>query len=92
MPKTSVIVPVYNVQDYLQKCVDSVLAQTEQDWELILVDDGSGDSSGPLCDSLAQSDPRVRVIHQENRGLGGARNTGIEAAQEIGRASCRERV
>ena len=81
MPKTSVIVPVYNVQDYLQKCVGSVLAQTEQDWELILVDDGSGDSSGPLCDSLAQSDPRVRVIHQENRGLGGARNTGIGAAR-----------
>lgn len=81
MPRTSVIVPVYNVQDYLPKCVNSVLAQTDPDLELILVDDGSTDGSGPLCDSLAQSDPRVRVIHQENRGLGGARNTGIDAAK-----------
>lgn len=81
MPRTSVIVPVYNVKAYLPKCVDSVLAQTDPDLELVLVDDGSADGSGPLCDQLAQGDSRIRVIHQENRGLGGARNTGIEAAK-----------
>ena len=80
MPKASIIVPVYNVKDYLEKCVASLLAQTCPDFELLLVDDGSTDGSGRLCDLLAESDPRIRVIHQENRGLGGARNTGIEAA------------
>lgn len=80
MPKASVIVPVYNVEDFLEKCVDSVLAQTERDFELLLIDDGSTDGSGVLCDRLAGKDPRIRVIHQENQGLGGARNTGIEAA------------
>ncbi len=80
MPKTSIVVPVYNVEAYLAKCVDSILCQTEPDFELLLVDDGSTDSSGKLCDQLAQKDPRVRVIHQENQGLGGARNTGIQAA------------
>lgn len=81
MPKASVIVPVYNVREYLEKCVRSVLAQTEPDFELLLVDDGSTDGSGDLCDRLAGTDPRIRVIHQENRGLGGARNTGIAAAR-----------
>lgn len=81
MPKASVIVPVYNVKDYLQKCVDSILNQTEKDFELLLIDDGSTDESGALCDELARRDSRVRVIHQENRGLGGARNTGIKAAE-----------
>lgn len=80
MPKVSIVVPVYNVAAYLEKCVASVLAQTERDYELILVDDGSTDESGALCDTLGGRDPRIRVIHQENRGLGGARNTGIEAA------------
>lgn len=80
MPKASVVVPVYNVNDYLKKCVDSILAQTEKDFELLLIDDGSTDGSGALCDTLAAEDERVRVIHQENRGLGGARNTGSEAA------------
>lgn len=80
MPKVSVIVPVYNVESYLEKCVRSILCQTERDFELLLIDDGSPDSSGALCDSLAETDPRIRVIHQENQGLGGARNTGIEAA------------
>ena len=80
MPKTSVIVPVYNVKDFLEKCVNSILAQTERDFELLLIDDGSTDGSGALCDALAGKDPRIQVIHQENRGLGGARNTGIEAA------------
>ena len=81
MPKVSVIVPVYNVEAYLEKCVSSVLAQTCPDFELLLIDDGSTDGSGRLCDLLAQSDSRIRVIHQENQGLGGARNTGIQAAQ-----------
>lgn len=80
MPKTSIVVPVYNVETYLEKCVRSLLSQTEQDFELLLIDDGSTDQSGKLCDTLAETDPRIRVIHQENRGLGGARNTGIEAA------------
>lgn len=81
MPKASVIVPVYKVEEYLEKCVQSILAQTERDFELILVDDGSPDRCGALCDSLAQTDPRIRVIHQENQGLGGARNTGIREAR-----------
>ena len=80
MPKASVIVPVYKVKDYLEPCVRSILAQTERDFELLLIDDGSPDECGAMCDAFAQSDPRIRVIHQENRGLGGARNTGIEAA------------
>ncbi len=80
MPKASVIVPVYNVEKYLEKCVKSILAQTERDFEVLLVDDGSTDGSGALCGALAEQDSRIRVIHQENRGLGGARNTGIRAA------------
>lgn len=80
MPKASVVVPVYNVKDYLEKCVDSILAQTERDFELLLVDDGSTDGSGELCDALSGKDGRIRVIHQENQGLGGARNTGIREA------------
>ncbi len=80
MPKATVIVPVYNVEGYLVKCVDSILAQTEPDFELLLVDDGSTDGSGALCDKLAQKDSRIQVIHQKNQGLGGARNTGIKAA------------
>ncbi len=80
MPKISVVVPVYNVEEYLEKCVGSILGQTRDDWELLLIDDGSTDSSGALCDALAASDSRIRAVHQENRGLGGARNTGMEAA------------
>lgn len=80
MPKVTVAVPVYNVAPYLEKCADSILFQTERDLELLFIDDGSTDSSGDLCDSIAGRDPRVRVIHQENCGQGGARNTGIENA------------
>ena len=80
MSRFSIIIPVYNVEQYLNTCVQSVLAQTFTDFELILVDDGSKDTSGALCDELAQSDARIRVIHQENQGLSGARNTGINAA------------
>lgn len=79
--QASVIVPVYNVESYLEKCVASVLAQSCKDFELLLIDDGSTDGSGALCDRLAEKDGRIRVIHQENRGLGGARNTGIRAAK-----------
>lgn len=77
----SVIVPVYNVEQYLERCVDSILAQTYSNLELILVDDGAKDSSGVICDAYAQKDTRVRVIHKENGGLSSARNAGIDIAQ-----------
>jgi len=78
--KISVIVPVYNVEEYLARCVDSVLAQTYENLEVILVDDGATDTSGSICDDFAAKDSRVRVIHKENGGLSSARNTGLEAA------------
>lgn len=81
MPKVSIIVPVYQVAAYLETCVRSILAQTQRDFELLLIDDGSPDQCGDLCDEFVKADQRIRAIHQENRGLGGARNTGIEAAQ-----------
>ena len=77
----SVIVPVYNVEEYLGRCVDSILAQTYTNLEVILVDDGAKDSSGRICDEFAQRDARVRVIHKENGGLSSARNAGIDVAQ-----------
>ena len=76
----SVIVPVYNVAAYLGECIDSILAQTYRELEIILVDDGSTDGSGEICDEYAAKDDRVRVIHQENRGVSAARNNGFEAA------------
>ena len=79
-PKISIIIPVYNVEDYLSMCIESVIAQTYKDWELILVDDGSPDNSGSICDEYASRDPRIRVIHKKNAGVSAARNTGIEAA------------
>ena len=78
--KVSVVVPFLNGIRYLPACVRSVQAQTLQEIEIILVDDGSTDGAGELADELAQADARIRVIHQENRGLAGARNTGIRAA------------
>lgn len=75
--KVSVVIPVYNVKPYLERCVNSVLQQTYKDIEVILVDDGSTDGSGELCDQIALTDNRISVIHQENQGLSGARNTGI---------------
>ena len=79
MSDITVVIPIYNVEKYLRKCVDSVEKQTYKNFEVILVDDGSTDSSGELCDALAKENDNIRVIHQENRGLGGARNTGIES-------------
>ncbi len=79
-PLISVVVPVYNVASYLEKCLDSILAQTFQDMEVIVVDDGATDGSGAICDRYARQDPRVRVIHQANGGLSAARNCGIEHA------------
>ena len=80
-PAISVIVPVYNVEAYVRKSLQSVAKQTFDDWECIVVDDGSTDGSGAICDEFAARDPRFRVIHQENRGLSGARNTGLAVAQ-----------
>ena len=76
----SVVIPVYNVEKYLRDCVDSVLSQSFEDFELILVDDGSKDSSGAICDEYAAKDERVKVIHKENGGQSTARNAGIDAA------------
>ncbi len=76
----SIIVPVYNIEKYLCECAESVLKQSYSDFELILVDDGSKDQSGQLCDSLAEKDSRVRVIHKPNGGLSDARNAGVRAA------------
>ncbi|MGI5970163.1 MAG: glycosyltransferase family 2 protein [Oscillospiraceae bacterium] len=80
MSRISVVVPVYNAEEFLESCVRSVLEQSLDDWELILVDDGSTDNSAKMCDDFAASDKRIRVIHQPNAGVSEARNCGIEAA------------
>lgn len=79
-PKISVIVPVYKVEEYVSRCVDSILAQTYRNLEIILVDDGSPDTCGAICDEYAGKDPRVLVIHKVNGGLSSARNAGIDIA------------
>lgn len=78
MPEISVIVPIYKVENYIHRCIDSILAQTFTDFELILVDDGSPDSCGKICDEYAEKDSRIHVIHKENGGLSDARNAGID--------------
>lgn len=79
-PKISIIIPVYNAEKYLPQCIESIIAQTFRDFELILIDDGSRDLSGHICDQYAKCDPRIRVYHQSNQGASSARNTGIEKA------------
>lgn len=81
MPKISVIVPVYNTEKYLHRCIDSILAQTFTDFEVLLIDDGSTDSSGTICDEYAAKDSRVRVFHKANGGVSSARNLGLDNAK-----------
>lgn len=76
----SVIVPIYNAEQYLEKCIDSIINQTDTNLEIILVNDGSTDNSGAICDEYAKKDSRIKVIHKENGGLSSARNTGLENA------------
>ena len=81
LPKISIIVPVYNVENYLSKCVESILGQEEQEWELILIDDGSEDGSALICDRYAGRDSRIVVVHKENEGVSVARNVGLSLAR-----------
>lgn len=80
MPKFSIIVPIYKIENYIEKCIDSILAQSFSDFELILVDDGSPDRCPEICDSYAQKDERITVIHKINGGLSSARNAGLDVA------------
>lgn len=77
----SCIIPVYNTEKYLHRCIESVLAQTFTDWEMLLIDDGSTDASGSICDEYAVKDKRIRVFHKENGGISSARNLGLNYAQ-----------
>lgn len=81
MPLLSIIVPVYNVEKYLSRCIDSILSQSFTDFELLLVDDGSKDNSGRICYEYAEKDDRVRVFHKENGGVSSARNLGLDNAK-----------
>jgi|GEM_PF-389631 len=80
MPKISVIIPTYNVERYLSRCLNSVLSQTFKDFEIVVVNDGSSDKTGEICDEYASIDKRIRVVHKENEGVSAARNVGIENA------------
>lgn len=77
MKKISIVVPVYNVENYIEECINSIINQTYKNLEIILVDDGSTDSSGKICDKFAKNDDRIKVIHKKNEGLGKTRNVGI---------------
>ena len=78
MPKVSIIIPVYQAEKYIKSCIDSILGQSFSDFELLLIDDGSTDQSGAICDNYAHMDKRIKVIHQKNAGVSAARNTGLE--------------
>ena len=80
MSKISVIVPVYNVEKFIKRCLDSIINQTTKDLEIILVNDGSTDNSGKICDEYAKLDNRITVIHKENGGISSARNIGLDVA------------
>lgn len=80
-PKISIIVPVYNVEQYLPRCIDCIINQSFADFELLLIDDGSKDKSGAICDEYADKDDRIRVFHKENGGVSSARNLGLENAR-----------
>ena len=77
----SVIVPVYNAAEYLPRCIESILCQTHRNLDILLIDDGSTDGCGEVCDSYAREDSRIRVIHQQNSGVSTARNAGLDAAR-----------
>lgn len=80
-PLISIIVPIYKVEDYLEKCIESILAQSITNFELILIDDGSPDECGKICDSYASKDNRIKVVHKQNEGLSAARNSGLDIAE-----------
>lgn len=80
MAKISIIIPVYNVERYLEKCIDSILQQTFKDIEVVLVNDGSQDQCGEICDRYKQKDNRIKVVHKENGGVASARNAGLKIA------------
>ena len=81
MAKISVIIPIYNVENYIEECLDSVINQTLKDIEIILINDGSPDNCPRICDEYAQKDDRIHVVHQQNGGLSSARNTALDLAQ-----------
>ena len=80
-PLITVVVPIYNVEDYLNKCIESIVNQTYKNLEIILVDDGSPDNSPKMCDDWAKKDKRIKVIHKENGGVSSARNIGIDKSK-----------